>query len=490
MGDRGAMADGAEVQRLFLRRTKRRRTAEPAPEHVAPEGEVALMAQRGLFLVPKHALDVVVRGADGDVVPPSVNAWDVQTAVQKLLVPLAFKSCNLVSRTDTVLSFVAEAKEREQVPRIIETLNKREIKFAHNRQHLVVRVREHQPLGTTEAEWLAEFPAHFDDCSAGKRPDTVAIRDVPIRWFSSSNPSAVDEKVVREAFGQFGPVRAVHAEINQPAAADESDIALPALHCTLFVQYATYPGFVAALTTLRTRKLVRRTEEKDYEARISVRFDTEGYLSLAVIDKRRQAAELAKQRALLEEQERERKRLRREQQAEQKRLAEEKRQQEEQARRERKEQRRLAKEQRRLEAEQRAREEQQRREADFARVVQAEKLLQALRDEQAALEREEAARLAFLKSEIERKEEEKRQAQKERLRRALAAERRVLQQQQEQAEAEERAKREAERQQMLQVEEEARLRAQLERNLRILEERKRDVLRQMTLRKLREGVQG
>lgn len=108
--------------------------------------------------------------------------------------------------------------------------------------------------------WAKHFPAHFDDCMPGERPDTLLIDGLPKRWLTSSSGAKPSDEEVAEAarffFSSLGNVRDVCL-----AAPPDDEGATAGFNLTIavHVQYETFEGFCRACASLRNRKLVGPT---------------------------------------------------------------------------------------------------------------------------------------------------------------------------------------------------------------------------------------
>ncbi|KAL5274537.1 AKAP17A family protein [Megaselia abdita] len=164
-----------------------------------------------------------------------------------------------------------------------------------------VRASEAKDDFPTRHEWDSFFrdAKNMDEMKSGERPDTIHIANLPVRWFCprhQENDEKVkpSENIFKRIFEKFGSVRVVDIPIcdiyrnkmknditgMKTYGFNDNDL------FEGYVQFSEYLGFVRAMDSLRSMKLVRKCVDKNLAINIHVTFDKYKHLSEANIKRR------------------------------------------------------------------------------------------------------------------------------------------------------------------------------------------------------------
>uniref|UniRef100_A0A3B4YPG2 A kinase (PRKA) anchor protein 17A n=1 Tax=Seriola lalandi dorsalis TaxID=1841481 RepID=A0A3B4YPG2_SERLL len=130
----------------------------------------------------------------------------------------------------------------------------------------------------------------------GERPDTIHLEGLPCRWFSqkdSQYPDRPSEEVLIAVFQAFGKVRNVDIPMLDPYREEMLDKNFSTfsfgghLNFEAYVQYQEYCGFTKAMDTMRSMKLMFKGDDgKAVACNIKVTFDTSKHLSESALKRR------------------------------------------------------------------------------------------------------------------------------------------------------------------------------------------------------------
>ena len=274
----------------------------------------------GLFLKSDAKVFMEVKLPEIKVAGVSVSNWEVMEKIKNLANPEVFQTLRVANYTREVIQFEGELDSLRSTRKVVLMLNGKSIKLSGFSETLKLRARLADIPFPAKEEWEEYFAQRgvstFDEGKPGERPDTLRIRGMPVKWFSSPESEGKPcPNVLTKAFQKFGKVR-------QVGIYDPSTLAEPAngafssfgpggstfLHFEAYIQYEKYEGFCSAMHDLKGMKLLHVDETgKESVARITVDIDKTGFLSDRNIRKRKQAEEdmrreaLEKQRKLEEE---------------------------------------------------------------------------------------------------------------------------------------------------------------------------------------------
>eukprot|EP00731_Ephydatia_muelleri_P030833 Em0022g347a len=344
-----------------------------------------------LFLKADAKVFMEVKLPEIKVAGVTVSNWEVMEKIKNLANPEVFQTLRVANYTREVIQFEGEFESLRSTRKVVLMLNGKSIKLSGFSETLKLRARQAEMPFPAKEEWEEYFAqrglSSFDEGKPGERPDTIRIRGMPVKWFTSPESEGKPcPHVLTKAFQKFGKA---------------------------YVQFEKYEGFCSAMHDLKGMKLMHVDEAgKESVARVTVDFDKAGFLSERNIRKRKQVEEDMKREAL----EKQRK-------LEEEKLAEEKRKEEQlKAEEELKAQRRLQKiEEKRLKKEQQATLAATLKAIAYQRKVEAQRLFKVLlagaaearlQEEQASLERQREEEKQRKHREEEKRERERKERER------------------------------------------------------------------------------
>ena len=314
-----------------------------------------------LYLKHISKMVIIVQLPELRVPGYSVSNWEVMEKLKTFICPNLFSSIKVTKSSLDFLHFEAEAGSKELLQKFIAALDGKCIKIGGISELLKIKAGKAKANFPKKHDWIAFFrdSSNFlDESKYGERPDTLHVKGLPLKWFTSENDKTQDnpsETVVKEFFETFGNLRNLDIPIldkyrprmelqtleeNEGFRTFSFD---SKLYFEVYVQYKHYTGFEKAMQGFKGRKLVHVLEDgKLASANLDVDFDRTFHLSEKNItrrDKMRkklinfdlQQAELAERKKLEEQKRKEMERLEIIRQAEEKRrILEEKERQKEQ----------------------------------------------------------------------------------------------------------------------------------------------------------------
>lgn len=336
-----------------------------------------------LFLKADAKVFMEVKLPEIKVAGVTVSNWEVMEKIKNLANPEVFQTLRVANYTREVIQFEGEFESLRSTRKVVLMLNGKSIKLSGFSETLKLRARQAEMPFPAKEEWEEYFAqrglSSFDEGKPGERPDTIRIRGMPVKWFTSPESEGKPcPHVLTKAFQKFGKVRQVGIYDPSSTLGEAGNSAFSSfgpggttfLHFEAYVQFEKYEGFCSAMHDLKGMKLMHVDEAgKESVARVTVDFDKAGFLSERNIRKRKQVEEDMKREAL----EKQRK-------LEEEKLAEEKRKEEQlKAEEELKAQRRLQKiEEKRLKKEQQATLAATLKAIAYQRKVEAQRLFKVL----------------------------------------------------------------------------------------------------------------
>ncbi|XP_039456245.1 A-kinase anchor protein 17A isoform X3 [Oreochromis aureus] len=298
-----------------------------------------------------------------------------------------------------------------------------------------VRAVENKVDFPTRHDWDSFFrdAKDMNETLPGERPDTIHLEGLPCRWFSqkdSQYPDRPSEEVLIAVFQTFGKVRNVDIPMLDPYREEMMGKNFSTfsfgghLNFEAYVQYQEYCGFTKAMDTLRSMKLMLKGDDgKAVACNIKVTFDTSKHLSDASVKKRNlermKLQELERQREEQKQREKEEEERRKEEERKQKELEEEERERKKEERLRKREQKLREREERRNLKKVRRQQEEEQKKLQMKIALEERRLLLAQRNlESIRLIAELLARAKALKQEQQKKEraEQEEQERKEKAR--------------------------------------------------------------------------
>ena len=275
---------------------------------MADDVPLALYQPAGLFLKAESKIFIQVKLPEIRVSGVSVSNWEVMEKIKSLTKPEEFQTLRVVNYTRELIQFEGEFETLKSMRKVVLLLNGKSMKLTGFSELLKIRAKQAEPPYPTKNEWEDYFMDRgvptFDDAKPGERPDTVRIKGLPVKWFTSKlSEGKPCPRVLTQAFQKFGKVRQVGmydpSSTEQQANSFSSfgpGSGLRFLQFEAYIQYEKYSAFCNAMNSLKGMKIIR-LESGGNEAvtRITVDFDRTAFLSERNIRKRRHAEERRKQ---------------------------------------------------------------------------------------------------------------------------------------------------------------------------------------------------
>jgi len=300
---------------------------------MADDVPLALYLPAGIFLKPDPKITVAVKLPDMKQVGVSVSNWEVMEKIKILALPEAFMSLRVISYTREVIHFEGEFESTRVMRKVILLIDGKSIKLSGFPDLLKLRAKLKDVPYPTKGEWEEFFNERgmesFDDERRGERPDTVVVKGLPVKWFTSRTSEGQPcPRILTQAFQKFGKVREAGIYQSSPSHHKKSFSSfgpgMKSLNFEAYIQYEKYSAFCNAMNSLKGMKLIRLEEGgNDSTAMVTVDFDRNAYLSDRNIRKRLRAEERRRKEQLEEEKEEEEQRRREEMEQEEKRRLEE-----------------------------------------------------------------------------------------------------------------------------------------------------------------------
>ena len=178
-----------------------------------------------------------------------------------------------------IIKFEGEFETLRVMRKVVLLLNGKTIKLKGFSDPLKVRAAQAETPYPTQQSWEEFFLGRgvevFSEGKPGERPDTIHIRGLPIKWFSSKYSEGKPcPRVLTQAFQKFGKVRQVgffdpsdslrgsQQSFFGPGAASRF------LNFEAYIQYEKYPGFCNAMNGLKGMMLMRLQAGGEALARI------------------------------------------------------------------------------------------------------------------------------------------------------------------------------------------------------------------------------
>ena len=275
---------------------------------MAADVPLAFYQPAGLFLKAEAKIFIEVKLPEIKVSGISVSNWEVMEKIKALSKPEEFQSLRVANYSRERIQFEGEFESLRAMRKVILLLNGKSMKLSGFAELLKIRATQDEPPYPTKNEWEDFFVEKgletFDEGRPGERPDTVRIRGLPMKWFTSkSSDGEPCPRVLTQAFQRFGKVRQVGIYDPSSHGHRRSGSFLEFgpgsgarfLHFEAYVQYEKYVGFCNAISSLKGMQLLRLEEGgKEVIARMTVDFDKTGFLSERNVRKRRHAEERRK----------------------------------------------------------------------------------------------------------------------------------------------------------------------------------------------------
>jgi len=297
----------------------------------------------GLYLKPISRLHITVTLPQIKVEGLTVSNWALMEKVKQVASGVKFISMRVRLSTVDFVRFEAEMEHQSHIEKATAALDNQTIKIGGFTQPFKVKAKKASTDFPTKAQWEAHFmdnDEHYDETQPGERADTILFKEVPKRFFADEGTLTPTEENIRLTFLTFGQIRAVDVPMLNPdfeeeaslsatalVAAGKEDKAVNAFSMTgtglnfdFYVQYMDRIGFERAMDEFRDMKLMHVDDSgKAVAATLKIQFDKSKHLSEA---KMLQRAEVRKQ-AGIEKEQREKLRIQKRREEEQKMAEEE-----------------------------------------------------------------------------------------------------------------------------------------------------------------------
>ncbi|XP_050349926.1 A-kinase anchor protein 17A isoform X2 [Nymphalis io] len=245
--------------------------------------------------------------------------------LRKMIQPDNFSILKVSKHSSEVIRFDAELENRQKLDRVLARLEDRIIQLTDYPEPLKVKVAEVKSDFPSRHSWDSFFrdATDMDEMKPGERPDTIHIKNLPIRWFvhdrDVDDDAPPSESIFKKVFERYGIVRQVDIPAADPfrmqMKAPMRGITIPAQDASLYfegyVQFSEYAGFVRCMDSLRGCKLLRKNKDIAEWCSIQVDFDKTKHMTDAAVKRRSIVRERlsARQRAKEEEEKREKEKI-------------------------------------------------------------------------------------------------------------------------------------------------------------------------------------
>ncbi|XP_035030825.1 A-kinase anchor protein 17A isoform X2 [Hippoglossus stenolepis] len=389
---------------------------------------LCLSTEYNLYLKPIAKITVSVALPQLKLPGKSISNWEVMERVKAMVAPEQFSALRISKSTMDFIRFEGEVENKTVVKSLLSRLDVKCIKLSGFTDVLKVRALENKVDFPTRHDWDSFFrdAKDMNETLPGERPDTIHLEGLPCRWFNQKDsqfPDRPSEEVLISVFETFGKVRHVDIPMLDPYREEMLDKNFNTfsfgghLNFMAYVQYQEYCGFTKAMDTLRGMKLMLKGDDgKAVACNIKVTFDTSKHLSELALKRR------SLERMKLQELERQREEQKRREKEEEERRKEEERkhkEQEEEEKEKRKEERLRKREQKLREKEQkrnlkrmRRQQEEEQKKLQMKIAMEERRLLLAQRNlESIRLIAELLAKAKALKQQQQEKERAEREEQ-------------------------------------------------------------------------------
>uniref|UniRef100_A0A8D3A6G1 A kinase (PRKA) anchor protein 17A n=1 Tax=Scophthalmus maximus TaxID=52904 RepID=A0A8D3A6G1_SCOMX len=335
---------------------------------------VCLSTEYSLYLKPIAKITVSVALPQLKLPGKSISNWEVMERIKAMVAPEQFSALRISKSTMDFIRFEGEVENKAVVKSLLARLDGKSIKLSGFTDVLKVRAVENKVDFPARHDWDSFFrdAKDMNETVPGERPDTIHLEGLPCRWFSQKDsqfPDRPSEEVLSAVFQTFGQVRNVDIPMLDPYREEMLDKNFNTfsfgghLNFEAYVQYQEYCGFTKAMDTMRGMKLMLKGDDgKAVACNIKVAFDTSKHLSELALKRR------TMERMKLQELERQREEQKRREKEEEERLKEDERKQKEQE----EEEKERRKEERLRKREQKLREKEQRKNLKKVRRQQEE----------------------------------------------------------------------------------------------------------------------
>ncbi|XP_067372819.1 A-kinase anchor protein 17A isoform X3 [Channa argus] len=172
---------------------------------------VCLSAEYNLYLKPIAKMTISVALPQLKLPGKSISNWEVMERVKAMVAPEQFSALRISKSTMDFIRFEGEVENKLVVKNLLSCLDGRTIKLSGFTDVLKVRAVENKVDFPTRYDWDSFFrdAKDMNETLPGERPDTIHLEGLPCRWFSqkdSQYPDRPSEEVLIAVFQTFGKV--------------------------------------------------------------------------------------------------------------------------------------------------------------------------------------------------------------------------------------------------------------------------------------------
>lgn len=261
---------------------------------------VPLYLPQRLYLKSFAMLNISVQLPAQKVHGKSLSNWELMEKLRKMIQPDSFSLLKVTKHSSEVIRFDAELENRQKLERVLSRLEDRIVQLNDYPDPLKVKVSEAKSNFPSRHDWDSFFrdASDMDEMKPGERPDTIHIKNLPIRWFvherDRDEDAAPSESLFKKIFEKYGSIRQVDVPAADPyrmkMKSQMRGITTPpqesAAYFEGYVQFVEYTSFIRCMDALRGRKLLRKNEDISEWCHIVVDFDKTKHMTDASVKRR------------------------------------------------------------------------------------------------------------------------------------------------------------------------------------------------------------
>ena len=258
---------------------------------------ISLYPSGGLYL--KSISDITIEVRLPEIRNPGVTVsnWEIMEKIKEKSQPEEYQSLRVTVSARELIKFTGELESVKALRKVVLLLNAKTIKLRGFPDPLKIRAYQSTTEQSTKQQWELFFQERgmesFESEKPGERPDTVHIKGLPVRWFTSKDSEGGPcPKVLTSSFEKFGKVRQVGFydpsmdTCQKGFSSFGPGAATQVLYFEAYIQYEKYNGFCNAMEGLKDMQLMRLQSGGQSLSKITVDFDKTGFLSERSIRKR------------------------------------------------------------------------------------------------------------------------------------------------------------------------------------------------------------
>lgn len=158
---------------------------------MADDVPISFFPTGGLYLKTLAILMIEVRLPEIRNPGLTVSNWEIMEKIKEKSKPVDYQNLRVSSSARELIRFEGEFETIRALRKVTLLLNGKSIKIRGF--HDALRIRAYQPESDypTQIHWEGHFNDRgvpsFDEGKPGERADTVHIKGLPVRWFSSQS---------------------------------------------------------------------------------------------------------------------------------------------------------------------------------------------------------------------------------------------------------------------------------------------------------------